>query len=222
MEIIEEAEYHHEVTPKQLDAFLAQGWRHFGPLFFRYSLAFMYGSFEEIIALRVDLENFTPTKSQRRILRKNADVETRVGPAFVDARKEKMFVEHAERFTDNQPDSIYSFISKVPATSPNRCDSLDVLLGDDLVATSFLDMGDEATSSVYAMFEPTQAKRGLGIFTILAEIEYARAQGKRWYYIGYATTGPSVYDYKKQLPALEVLDWETGTWSPMARVIRPQ
>ncbi len=37
----------------------------------------------------------------------------------------------------------------------------------------------------------------------------------RYHYPGYAMTGPSHYDYKKQFNAMEGLDWESGEWRPL-------
>ena len=53
--------------------------------------------------------------------------------------------------------------------------------------------------------------RRVGIFTMLKEIEYAIAAGKRYYYHGYAYEGESFYDYKKKFNAVEYFDW-AGNW----------
>jgi arginine-tRNA-protein transferase len=84
--------------------------------------------------------------------------------------------------------------------------------GSELVALSYLDLGERATSSVYGMFEPAHSRRSLGIYTMLLEIEFSRRRGCAFYYPGYATREPSAYDYKKQFQGLEVLNWETGAW----------
>jgi arginine-tRNA-protein transferase len=61
------------------------------------------------------------------------------------------------------------------------------------------------------MFEPSAARRSLGIFTMLLEIEYARTGAKQLYYQGYAYEGNSFYDYKKRFGSLESFDWR-GNW----------
>jgi len=83
---------------------------------------------------------------------------------------------------------------------------------DRLVAASFFDVGQEAASSVYGLFEPAEGKRSLGIFTMLLEIQHCREAGLRWLYPGYATHESSAYDYKKQFRGTEALDWATGEW----------
>ncbi len=66
-------------------------------------------------------------------------------------------------------------------------------------------------SSIYAMFEPTETSRSLGIFTMLLEIDFALKRSKKFYYQGYAYEGNSFYDYKKHFRALEKFDWN-GNW----------
>ena len=83
-----------------------------------------------------------------------------------------------------------------------------------MIAVSYLDLGREAASSVYAIFEPEVARRSPGIFTLLQEIEFARSTGRRFLYLGYATHEPSHYDYKKRFLGLERFDW-LGNWIPL-------
>jgi leucyl-tRNA---protein transferase len=199
--------------PALMDALWAQGWRHFGPEFFRYSHTLGEdGGLLTIQPLRMPLDGFTLSKSQRRLYRRNEDAEVRVVPAMVDEEREALFLRHRERFTFNIPDSLRTFM---PAVQPCACVSVEVRVAGRLAAVSYLDVGAEAVSSVYAMFAPEESARSLGTLTLLEEIRWAAAQGKRWLYPGYATREPSHYDYKKQLRGLEYLDWQKG-WLPLA------
>lgn len=203
--------------PGLMDRLWEAGWRHFGVMFFRYSQQAAEREDEDgrevmdvVQPLRVDLEKWSPTKSQRRVLRRNADVEVEFRLARRGEEAEGLFQRHKTRFRRLVPETLGNFLSADPARVPCRCVECRVTLAGRLVALSFLDVGQEATSAVYGMFEPEAAGRSLGIFTMLKEIEHSRERGCRWYYPGYATEGPSAYDYKKQFRALEVLDWETG------------
>jgi arginyl-tRNA--protein-N-Asp/Glu arginylyltransferase len=211
--VIDDAFLIDRVPPELMDRLWAGGWRHFGALFFRYGTQEgEAGEVDVIWPLRIDLQRFEVSKSQRRVLRRNADVEVVFQPAQRDPEAEALFQRHKARFTRNIPESLDSFISAEPARVPCECVECRVTLGGDLVALSFLDVGAAGTSSVYGVFEPEHARRSLGLFTMLREIEFSRERGCRWYYPGYATRGPSAYDYKKQFAALQVLDWESGAW----------
>ena len=206
-----------QAPPALMDRLWALGWRHFGSDFFRYSV--MLGEDDQIQfiqPLRMPLADFSPSKSQRRVLRRNRDVEIGIFPATVDAEREELFLGHRERFTSNIPDSLHDFIpSATPDRSPCECRCVEVRHDGRLIAVSYMDVGDEAVSSVYAMFDPDESPRSLGTLTLLEEIRWARAQGKRWLYPGYATEQPSAYDYKKSFRPLECFDWQ-GNWVPLA------
>lgn len=203
------------VPPEGMDLLWSTGWRHFGRQFFRYSVAEHAGRWQGIVPLRIDLQAWAPTKSQRRVLRKNADISPLWTPLSVSAETESMFQRHKSRFKENVPELLATFLGDQPGEGPCTCLELQCRSGDRLVAASFLDVGRNSVSSVYGIFEPEESRRSLGIFTMLTELEWARQQGFRFYFPGYAMTGPSHYDYKKQFRALEGLDWQTGEWRPL-------
>ena len=118
------------------------------------------------------------------------------------------------RFTENVPTSLRDFLSAHPADIPCANVAVEVRLERRLVAVSFLDLGAESASSVYAAFDPEHSARSLGIFTLLREIDHARELGKRFHYLGYAYTVPSVYDYKKSFQGVEGYDWGR-CWIPL-------
>ena len=202
------------VPPGGMDQLWAQGWRHFGTQFFRYSHMEHEGRIELIVPLRVDLAALRLSKGQRRVLRRNADLTVTCSPAELHCEARELFHRHKTRFTTNVPDDLSSFLSDEPARKPCTCLELRCSLGRELVALSWMDVGGDAVSSVYAVFAPEHAARSPGIFTLLCELEWAAAQGRRHAYPGYTTLGPGHYDYKKQLPALEGYDWSSRAWRP--------
>ncbi len=193
-----------------MDLLWAEGWRHFGVYFFRYSAAQHDGSPRHVLPLRIDLAGFTPSRSQRRVLRRNSDVRVVIRDAVIDSEKEGLFDRHRGRFKENVPNSLYDFLSEHPASVPCPNHEICVYSESRLLAFSFLDIGLTATSAVYAAFDPAENKRSLGIFTMLCAIEHSLNLGRRYYYPGYAYREPSMYDYKKRFGSLEFLDWNEG------------
>ena len=163
-----------KVNPDSMDLLWKGGFRHFGTYFYRYSIGLLHGEYAQVLPLRIDLDAFKPSKSQRKTIRKNQDLTVIIRECFIDEEKEKLFVIHAERFTENKPASIYNFLSSEDtANTPCELKEICIYDGDKLAAVSFLDLGEKASSSVYAMFHPDYAKRRLGIYTLLLEIEYS-------------------------------------------------
>ena len=193
-----------------MDRYWAEGWRHFGILFFRYRAAAHNGKLYTVLPLRLDLTVFKLTRSQKRVLPVNRDLTTEIGPATIDRAKRALFFRHRERFIENIPTSLDNFLSPVPDSVPCRNLELSVYLEGRLLGVTFLDVGATATSAVYAIFEPAERKRSLGILMMLRSVQFSRDHGYRYYYPGYAYREPSVYDYKKRFIGLEYLGWETG------------
>jgi len=213
LHFVNEEFYAEGVSPTEIDTLLENGWRHFGTHFFRYSHGFYGLDIRRVIPLRIRLADFSLSKSQRRILKKNSELDSIVRPIEIKANAESLFDRHKTRFDHGVPDSIYDFLSRQPATVP--CDAMEcaVLDSEKLLAVSYFDVGEESTSGIYAMFEPAASSRGLGIFTMLKEIEFALQAGKKFYYQGYSYEGESFYDYKKRFRSTEGFDWKRR-WEP--------
>ena len=190
-----------------MDHLWALGWRHFGTRFFRYSRLHLQAGWHHVIPLRVKLEHFQPSTSQKRILKRNQALEVQIQPAQIDLEKERLFQLHRTRFTENTPPSLETFLDPEPAWIP--CETKEICLYKDerLIGAHFLDIGQTATSSVYSIYDPHESKHSLGINLILLAIQHSLGLGMTHYYPGYATLEPSAYDYKKNLAGLEGFDW---------------
>ena len=121
-----------------------------------------------------------------------------------------MFERHKSRFVRNVPERLEEFLGDCPDRRPGPTLQLSVRHEGRLLAASYLSLGAQSCSSVYAIFDPDESRRRLGIFTMLVELEYARRRGLNYYYSGYATLESSCYDYKREFSALSFYDWGTG------------
>src|ERR1051325_10661128 len=101
-------------TPELMDELWGQGWRHFGPLFFRYSLYPSGNQLRVVLPLRVALDRFQPSRSQRRILARNQDCEVRYQPPRLDAERRELFARHKRRFQQNIPEALEDFLGPAP------------------------------------------------------------------------------------------------------------
>lgn len=211
LQLINEEFFVKGVSPAQLDMLLADGWRHFGTHFFRYNLGVYEDEIRRVLPLRIRLADFSFSKSQRRILRRNEDLSVQIRPIEITEDTHDLFERHKLRFKSGVPNSIYNFVSSNAAREPTDGFELSVHREGKLLAVSFFDGGRSSISSIYAIFDPEETSRSLGIFTMLKEIEYATASGKSLYYHGYVYEGESFYDYKKRFSGLEEFNWK-GEW----------
>ena len=199
-----------KVSPAQMDLLWAEGWRHFGIYFFRYRRSVHDKKLFTVLPLRIDLGRFGLTRSQRRVLAKNRDAKIVYRPAAIDSQKHALFSKHSLRFRENVPTSLDDFLSPQPASVPCITRELCVYVGERLVGVTYIDLGKHATSAVYAIFDPAEAKRSLGILMMLHSLQFSSDGGYRYYYPGYAYREPFIYDYKKRFRGLEYLDWNSG------------
>jgi leucyl-tRNA---protein transferase len=202
-------------TPEQMDGLWERGWRHFGPIFYRYKEALTPIGLRHVLPLRIEVAGFTPSKSQRRVLRKNSDVEIRVKQAQLDDERQRLFDRHKQRFADNIPNSLEDFLGPAPQAGPCLTVEVGGYLAGKLIAASYLDVGMNSVSSVYAFFDPEHEARSLGTATLMWEIIVARRSKKQWHYPGYCYVEPSGYDYKRRFGPMESYDW--NTWKPLPR-----
>src|SRR5918911_1755924 len=96
-------------APGRMDELWAEGWRHFGPIFFRYRRWPYAGRSLTVTPLRMELARFGPSRSQRRVLARNRDLRVEVRPTALDAETRRMFEAHRRRFRTDVPDSLDNF-----------------------------------------------------------------------------------------------------------------
>ena len=73
--------------PEDLDALWKEGWRHFGIWFFRYSIYRENDNLFRVVPLRINLNDFFFSKSQRKIWRRNSDLEIKIDLPFIDEQR---------------------------------------------------------------------------------------------------------------------------------------
>lgn len=204
------------VPPGQMDELWSAGWWYLGPVFFRRAYLEWGGRLAPLQHLRLRLEDFRPSASQRRVLHRNADLELRIRPAEPDAERRALFERHKVRFQDGVPRDLEDFLGPTPATNPVPALEFGLYERGCLVAASYLACGLHSAASLYCVFDPEDGGRSLGIYTMLREILWAREHGRRLYYPGYALVEPSPMDYKKAFHGLQIYQWG-GRWHPFAR-----
>ena len=87
----------------------------------------------------------------------------------------------------------------------------EMRLGKKLLAVAVVDELDRALSAVYTFFDPDHARRSLGTFAILYEINEARRQGLDWLYLGYWIKNCNKMNYKNAYAPLEY--YRHGAWT---------
>ena len=201
-----------ELDAKEFETCLAQGFRKFGIYFFRPNCR----QCQRCQPLRVLAKDFKPSKSQKRVLKKNSDLKVFYKPLVYREEIYQLFVKHSKvRFgqTEDKPGGREEFIQTHFTPSTPSVLS-EFYLQDKLIAVGFLDLSVSATSSVYFIYDPDYEKRSLGIFGALKEIEFTKNSAREHYYLGYYIAENQSMAYKNQFLPYEVYDWVKEVWLP--------
>lgn len=190
----------------ELEHFLASGWRKFGHYFFRPACPHC----RACTPLRVPVNRFQPSRSQKRVLRACRDIQVSFGPLLYSEELFDLHQAHSqERF--GEIGSFENFASNLHAPP---CPALLARyeLDGQLIAAGYLDHSAQALSSVYFIFDPQFSARSLGVFGALREIEQARKLSLEYYYLGYIVPECAKMTYKGRFYPHELYSWSTGSW----------
>jgi arginine-tRNA-protein transferase len=165
------------------------------------------------VPIRVVSEDFTPDRTQRRILRANADLTVSEMPARATAEQFTLFQRYQKnRHADGDMAAMgyYDYRAMIEDTPISTGilefrDSQDRLLGACLT-----DWLADGLSAVYSFFDTDEDKRSLGTFAVLWLIGRARSLGLPYVYLGYWVPESRKMAYKARFRPSEIL--MSGAW----------
>jgi arginine-tRNA-protein transferase len=205
------------LTGAEFDVLLAEGDRRSGPILYRPSCP----TCRACEALRVPVREFSPTRSQRRAAKKNAeDVRIELAPPVADARIAEIYGAHKRErnlevsLSSSQPSTVEDLQRALFASCVGTA-LVRYSIGQELIAFSVLDVGERAASSVYHAFDPRFSWRSLGVFSVVAEIALCRQLDLDWYYLGLYVERCDRLKYKAEYwPHERLVD---GRWTRFER-----
>jgi arginine-tRNA-protein transferase len=204
--------------PVEFDRLMAEAWRLLGDTITRHNYAVYRGEICLTNPLRINLDQFRFSKSQRKLLQQSRNYDIQVGAIVFDDTRERLFTKHTQRYQEFLPANVGVFLGPNAGTQPVLGRELAVLLEGRIVACSYFHIGAATMSGTYCFFDPDLHRLSLGALTMLREIELAQELGLQYYYHGYCYDIPSQFDYKLNFNALEAMNWETGKWHAIPRV----
>lgn len=174
------------ISDEQYEQLLSRGWRRFGTHFFRPACPRCV----KCRSLRVNVNAFVPTKSQRRCERRNEAIRMevdvpRVSQAHLDLYNAYHTAMHeAKGWKDRETDRSDYRQSFLEGNWPFARE-IRYLRDGELVGVGLIDVVPTATSSIYFYHAPDWRPESPGTFSLLQELGYARQLGKQYLYLGY-------------------------------------
>jgi len=188
-------------------AVIQRGWRRFGNYYF-YPIC---NGCNECKSLRIDVENFKASKSQRKAFNRNKDTK-------IIVQKPSVTKEHIELYNKyHQWKAKKDGWSSKEINSPEYFENFvqgahdfgkEVLYIRDnkLIAVDLIDIVEDGISAIYFFYDPDYSRYSLGVYSLLKQIEFAKILNKRWIYLGYWVDGCKAFEYKTKFTPLEILD----------------
>ncbi len=191
----------------ELEWFLSRGWRKFGLYYFRPACP----TCRKCQPIRVRVRDFYLTGSQKRLSRKNSGIRECFGPLCFSHRVYDLYKDHSTRF-EKQTTDLKEFISSFYTESCPAIQS-EYYVGDTLAGVGFLDHSSQGLSSVYFVYDTAFSTYSLGTYSVLREIDHAKALGLSYYYLGYYISECTRMAYKNRFKPYETMNWNTETWT---------
>jgi len=195
----------HCTTQEQLQM-LERGWRRFGNMHFVPECK----DCNECKTIRIDIKNFTFTKSQKRVINKNKDTKVYVQKPTVSYEHIDLFnkyhnhMKYKKDWNENIID-VQEYHNSYVNGAHEFGKEILYFRDDKLVAVGLSDMLSEGISAVYCFYDHDYEELSLGKFSILAQIILAKRANIPYLYLGYWIKDHFSMGYKEAYKPFEEL-----------------
>jgi arginine-tRNA-protein transferase len=195
------------------DSLSKQGFRRSQNVLYRPSCA----ECSACLSARIRIADFTPSRTQRRIRRRNVDLSRNATSPWATEDQYALFRRYldARHATGGMADmDIFEFAAMIEET-PIRSRVIEYNRTDaegsaSLAAVCLTDIFDDGLSMVYSFYDPDLSARSLGTHLVLDHVEIAREAGLPYVYLGYWVPGSRKMGYKAGFSGLEI--YKGGRW----------
>ena len=199
---------------------LSKGYRRCGDAYYQFNCE----NCQRCLSYRVVINQFFPTRSQQRVLRKNKDVFFTIKTPKPGPEKEEIYLRyqleqhHGNKAGITQKRRPFDRGRELETmyyqmyVNPECSRELEFYLGSQLIGFGIIDIALHSISAVYTVFDPTHRKRSLGTLAILKGIKWAKTNGFTYYYLGFYISGHPKMEYKQKFRKAEILNRNTDRW----------
>ena len=188
-----------EPTISEYDFLIGLGFRRSGTQVYRPHC----GSCNACESIRLPVKSFTPSKSQKRIMKRNQDLTTRISnsdkPAYYPLYESYINQRHVDGSMYPASKEQYQGFILSPWNNALFIEiyATDEHANDELIGVAVTDNLASSLSALYTFFRPEQQQRSLGSFAILQQIELAKSLNKPFLYLGYQIDTCQKMSYKQ-------------------------
>jgi arginine-tRNA-protein transferase len=188
-------------------AVVHRGWRRFGHYYFHP----ICNGCSECKSLRIDVQNFKISRSQKKARSRNKDTKIIIQKPTVSQLHINLYNKYHnnksktdgwkqgsigfQNYKENFVDGANDMGKEVLYIKDNK------LIGVDLI-----DIVKDGISSIYFYYDIDYPRLSLGTHSLLYQIELAKILGLKWIYLGYWVDGCKAFAYKTNFAPMQILD----------------
>ncbi len=205
-----------QLTPHDLDHYLARGWFRMRNFLYTTHFLHQHANFYNTIWLRIELQHYAPVPAQQKLLRKiDSRFRVVIEPFVHEPAVEDLYLRYCEAMPFLRADSIEALLG------PMHYQIFDTHIvkmydGEKLVAAGLFDIGLHAAAGIGSIYHPDYKKYSLGKALVLYKMNYCRRKGLQYFYPGYNVLGHPRFRYKLDIcpPATYYYDILKRNWLP--------
>lgn len=172
------------------------------------------------LSARIVVNDFSPSRNQRRVLRRNDGIERVVRSPWATEVQFALFRRYldARHATGGMADMDMTEFAAMIEESPVRSRVIEYHTVSEtnerqLIAVCLTDFLSDGVSMVYSFFDPDLEQSSLGTYIILDHVALAAELKLPYVYLGYWVPGSAKMDYKVKFQPLEI--FAEGRWSTL-------
>lgn len=170
---------------------------------------------QECVPIRLQPENFSKNRNQKRVWAKNRDISVGLAPLTMSEENLDLLNRFLKkRFPDGRANA-ESYYSGFFITSMTKCFEIRYRVADQLLGVAIVDCSDDWLNAVYFYFDPDQGDRSPGTLNILYLIEFCQRHKIKHLYLGYWINKVKGMEYKTAFKPHELFIDEQ--WKEMSR-----
>ena len=188
-------------------AIIHRGWRRFGCYYFHP----ICDGCNECKSLRINVNNFIPTKSQKKATNRNKETKIIIQKPTISGMHLDLYNKY------------HNFKSQKDGWRQKNITSRDYMENfvegagefgkevlyikdEKLIGVDLIDVMEDGISSIYFYYDPDYARLSLGTYSLLYQIELAKILELEWIYLGYWVDGCQAFAYKPNFKPQQILD----------------
>lgn len=199
------------INIKTYGSLLAGGFRRSGPVFYKPHCP----DCGECVPVRIPVDNFRPSRSQKRAAVKNSDAAMTVSNARFDEKHYRLFRKYQN---SRHPDGSMRRMSREDYVDMFHCKGIPTFFYESrvngaLASVAVTDVLPDALSAVYTFYDPDRLINSPGVFAVLHQINEAKRLGLKYLYLGFWIKDSETMAYKSTFRPFEALI--DGVWQRM-------